>query len=270
MRHKKIALLVIATALVAAVGCAPAIAATNGEAKASDSSDRPTIEAQDSKAKEDSAGKTDNVAVASGSAVTKNKAAKETSESKKTTETKSSSKAQDSSAGKAASRPAVDEPWSEEADCASCHVNEAELAKDCLMEKHEAIACSSCHTDEDGALTKAHEKYDNPKTRLPKKLRKTEVASNACESCHDMAKITEASANCTALTDDNGTTVNPHEIMVRETHVEKSGADLTCGSCHKMHTADSLDTETVAAETASERCLGCHHQNVYECGTCHE
>lgn len=169
-----------------------------------------------------------------------------------------------------ADAPVIEASWSPESDCASCHSSEAEVASGCLMELHGSVTCSTCHDDADGALAEAHEGYTDPKARLPKKLRATTVSTEACESCHDLAEITEKSEACTALTDANGTVVNPHEIMVRESHVANSGADLNCGSCHKMHEADSGDASAAAAETASEKCLGCHHQNVYECGTCHE
>lgn len=165
--------------------------------------------------------------------------------------------------------PFVEATWSSESDCASCHEKEATSTDGCLYGLHAGQSCVDCHTDEKG-LGRAHEDYTDPKARLPKKLKNTSIDPEACETCHDLTQITETSASCEVLTDDNGTVVNPHEIMVRESHVANSGSDLTCGSCHKMHEENGGDPAASAAEAASEKCLGCHHQNVYECGTCHE
>ena len=58
--------------------------------------------------------------------------------------------------------------------------------------------------------------------------------------------------------DENGLTVNPHDLPA-----DHYGSKVMCGSCHKMH--DTKEIEVSAANA----CLGCHHDNVYECGTCH-
>ena len=82
-----------------------------------------------------------------------------------------------------------------------------------------------------------------------------------CESCHgtlgDMAAKT---AGSTVLTDDNGTTVNPHERPAGEKHDENPA---TCTDCHNNHSKD-------LGKDAKKYCAQCHHRGVYECGTCHE
>ena len=64
----------------------------------------------------------------------------------------------------------------------------------------------------------------------------------------------------TALTDDKGTTVNPHERPAGEKHDEENPA--TC-DCHNNHSKD-------LEKDAQKYCAQCHHRGVYECGTCHE
>ncbi len=56
----------------------------------------------------------------------------------------------------------------------------------------------------------------------------------------------------------NGTVVNPHALPEVEDH-----ADITCGSCHQMHSDKPID------RTARATCNSCHHAGVFECGTCH-
>ena len=73
------------------------------------------------------------------------------------------------------------------------------------------------------------------------------------------ARLVEEVKASTALTDDQGTTVNPHDLPQSASH-----DTLTCGSCHTMHDEKPLE------ETAAAACTQCHHQNVYECYTCHE
>ena len=65
---------------------------------------------------------------------------------------------------------------------------------------------------------------------------------------------------CRLLTDDNGTTVNPHERPAGEKHDENPA---TCTDCHNNHSKD-------LGKDAKKYCAQCHHRGVYECGTCHE
>lgn len=177
----------------------------------------------------------------------------------------------------AARAPVVETVWSADSDCGSCHEFEAASAGDgttlySLHAQHESYSeCVDCHVDNGGALAQAHEGYADPKARLPKKLKDTSVSEETCLSsgCHSLDGITAATASSTVLTDSNGTVVNPHEILVDEVHVANSKADLACSSCHKMHAEKGMAPEATA-EAAQKKCTGCHHQNVYECGTCHE
>jgi hypothetical protein len=54
--------------------------------------------------------------------------------------------------------------------------------------------------------------------------------------------------------------VNPHDRPSNEDH---DASPLRCANCHKIHQAEA------PGETALRVCSGCHHQGVFECGTCH-
>lgn len=154
---------------------------------------------------------------------------------------------------------ASSESWTMESECGSCHVKESESAQDPSTPHgiHSALACNSCHIDEDGKLGKAHEDYkDDP---LPEALKITKVSSDACTGCHDTVELAAKTASTGVLTDENGLTVNPHDIPETENHE----SSVFCSSCHKMHSESSV------VDTAQSVCLNCHHENVYECGTCH-
>ncbi len=150
--------------------------------------------------------------------------------------------------------------WSPDVDCAVCHVEEATTSGDtaCLAGYHTATQgfdCMTCHVD-DAALSEAH--VDMTSGKVPKKLKKTEVDASLCDSCHDAVELKEVTAASTALTDSEGKVVNPHDVPAIPDH-EK----LTCVSCHKGHSTEEVQEE------AQSYCIGCHHENVYECGTCH-
>ncbi|MDR0350926.1 MAG: cytochrome c3 family protein [Coriobacteriales bacterium] len=150
--------------------------------------------------------------------------------------------------------------WSSDSNCESCHVAELESGSDaqCTYSLHASESCVSCHSDDAGALATAHEDYAS--ANQPTRLKTTEVSQDSCLSCHDSTELAVASVATTALTDNNGTVVNPHDLPATESHLDK----IRCSSCHKMHKAEP------AEETSRKACLGCHHVNVYECGTCHE
>lgn len=168
--------------------------------------------------------------------------------------------------------------WSPDIDCSTCHTAESSSADDAatLMGFHGSVAsdvtCSSCHADS-AALTEVHEGKMDGSGRLPKKLKKTSVSGESCaqSGCHDMQEIVGATAESTALTDDNGNVVNPHAMLNDEAHEVggSNGANVTCDSCHSMHGESTSDVETMTSD-AQDFCKSCHHQNVYECGTCHE
>ena len=85
------------------------------------------------------------------------------------------------------------------------------------------------------------------------------TADMDCTPCHATEDIVAATAECTALTDDNGTVVNPHDLPAVADH-----AELACASCHKKH-----DVGGGIDKTAQRSCVSCHHAYVYECYTCH-
>ncbi len=162
--------------------------------------------------------------------------------------------------GKAAQTEPVAIDWSPTADCAVCHVTEAESATDaaCDASQHADMTCIECHTDESQLATMHEGKTTGD--RMPMRLKKTTVDKSLCTPCHDQATIAAASADCTVLTDVNGKTVNPHELPG-----DKSHAEITCSDCHEMHS-----DATERTEDAQKLCRTCHHSDVYECYTCHE
>lgn len=198
--------------------------------------------------------------------------------------------------------------WSASLDCtATCHSSQAEAMADETTQgaqAHGAFSCVSCHTDEEG-LIEGHAKVTTDETKSPKRLKKSEVTADGCLTCHqvtdgvvpadawaiqedgDDAELTteteasqeeateeedaataalaipaysaEATADIDYLVDANGTMVNPHDLPVNKSH-----ATITCATCHAMH------DDTTLEETAVKACIKCHHDNVYECFTCHD
>jgi hypothetical protein len=156
--------------------------------------------------------------------------------------------------------------WTIESDCASCHVAEAVSATvaSTVYSAHAAepgVTCITCHTDDDGGLTRGHESYAT--AGQPLRLKYSNVTDQAClaSGCHDQADLSEATAASTVLTDSAGTVVNPHDIPQTTTHVN----NIECSSCHKLHSpASSLDA------SSESLCDSCHHEHVYECNTCHQ
>ena len=150
--------------------------------------------------------------------------------------------------------------WTADLDCSACHDTEAEsvTAATCTAGFHttsQGFECVTCHADEE-ALVEAHGDMTG---KAPKKLKKTSVDAALCETCHDSASLAQATADSTVLTDDQSTTINPHDVPDNAEHEAR-----TCLDCHSGHGEDG------AEETARSFCVGCHHENVYECHTCHE
>lgn len=148
-----------------------------------------------------------------------------------------------------------------DSDCTTCHTVEVASTEDatCLasLPTHASADCLSCHEYNDD-LEKAHAKVSPGDTPVSK-LKRTEVTDEACSSCHNYADLAQKTSSVTVLTDKNGTTVNPHEIQNTGT----GHSDVQCSSCHKMHVEANTDN------TAKALCISCHHENLYECGTCH-
>lgn len=157
------------------------------------------------------------------------------------------------------SKPGADFVWTMDSDCGSCHTGEHESAANAAdtYSKHSGTPCVTCHTDDGGKLSKAHE--DAATAKLPKKLKATTVSPEACLSCHSQSDLAASTSSSKVLTDKKGTVVNPHAIPATATHT----ANVTCVNCHSMH------SDKPRAEAATEECASCHHAGVYECGTCH-
>lgn len=152
--------------------------------------------------------------------------------------------------------------FSADSDCATCHETEGGSMTDgnCPAANHAAQSCIDCHTDIDG-LTSVHDgvAYGD---KTAKRLKKTVVDEATCltDVCHGSYEaLAEKTASSTILTDNGGTTVNPHDMPVNEDH-----ETIDCGSCHDMHASDDI------AKTAQKACQSCHHMGTYECYSCHE
>lgn len=160
--------------------------------------------------------------------------------------------------GESSEEPTVEVAFSMDGNCETCHVGEAESTSDgsCLASMHADADCTACHADA-AQMEKAHEKATVEKAEEAR-MAKTSITSEDCVSCHDVDEIKAATVEATVLTDENGTTVNPHDLP--STHLDDY---ITCVDCHSMH--ESADT----GENAVAMCKGCHHKDVYECNTCH-
>ncbi len=66
-------------------------------------------------------------------------------------------------------------------------------------------------------------------------------------------------ADSEALVDAEGTVVNPHALPEGAGHEA-----ISCTDCHKVH------TEADPVKTATAKCRSCHHEDVFECYTCHD
>lgn len=149
--------------------------------------------------------------------------------------------------------------WADETDCASCHEVPAKSLENetCAASLHTALGlgCTDCHADD--ALIDIHGKM-KPNAKVPTKLKKSDLSVETCAACHSSEALVEATADSSALTDSEGTVVTPHDIPDVKEH-----KDISCQSCHKMH------AESKPASMAPTLCQDCHHEDVYECYTCH-
>jgi hypothetical protein len=134
--------------------------------------------------------------------------------------------------------------------------------------------CLTCHQVDDGVVTEgawaaSEEGADEQADQADGDAQDTEDVDEAEASEESetesaaVSAIPAYSATATAdidwLTDENGTTVNPHNLPVNKSH-----NTITCATCHDMHNDETLE------ETAKNACIQCHHDNVYECFTCHD
>lgn len=151
--------------------------------------------------------------------------------------------------------------WTMDSDCGVCHTVEAESMTDSQCPQavsHEDMTCIDCHTGE-AVLKTAHEDItyaDKPATKATVET----VDEQTCIECHGTMEEMEAkTAGSTALTDDNGTSVNPHERLPGEKHEANYP---TCTSCHNNHSQN-------LPKDAMKFCAQCHHRGVFTCGNCH-
>lgn len=152
--------------------------------------------------------------------------------------------------------------WVSEEECISCHQAEGQSVDDdaTLCATHAALlSCTDCHDDFD-VLAQCHEGATADKATSVRFLKRTDVEVETCVLCHNPTDLAEKTADSTAVIDDNGTTVNPHDLP----DSAREHAYINCVKCHQMHKASD------AAYAANDYCMGCHHDGIYECGTCHD
>jgi hypothetical protein len=147
--------------------------------------------------------------------------------------------------------------WAPTIDCLVCH----DLAEpNTLGTLHQDLgsSCLSCH--EVAELQPIHDEHGDS-VRVPAKLRYSSVAQTAClaSGCHENREELAARTGEVSISDKNGLAVNPHELPNSESH-----DSLSCAKCHVAH------EESVTLAVAEDECFGCHHEKVFECGTCHE
>ncbi|WP_101722223.1 cytochrome c3 family protein [Eggerthella timonensis] len=152
--------------------------------------------------------------------------------------------------------------WSLDSNCDQCHSDESSSLSDvsCLVSTHqkEGLGCIDCHTDESN-LSLVHKEVAANEA-APKKLKKTQVGEETCAICHGTYEDLAATTLDKLVIDSKGTAVNPHEVpRLTDGHE----GNITCTSCHFMH------KETNATDETHETCTNCHHEDMFECGTCH-
>lgn len=162
--------------------------------------------------------------------------------------------------------PVVELDWSPESDCAVCHAMESSSFQDsaCLASMHQDAICVECHADTTGLESQHKDVVSGDE--VPKHLSETAVLQETCLSseCHDsphadLEKLAERTEGSQALIDSEGTVVNPHDLPDAGTH-----DTIVCTDCHSVH-----ENGTDVAERAKTTCLNCHHDDVFECYTCH-
>lgn len=151
--------------------------------------------------------------------------------------------------------------YTEESDCSICHVSEQDSYGDesCLAVRHASVACATCHDDAE-ALSDRHDGATAEMASRVKRLRFTEVEAETCLECHGSWNEIAEATSAVVVTDSNGTEINPHGFPENDTH-----AQIACVDCHSVHVSEEEMTTV-----AKDECKSCHHQDVFECGTCHE
>ena len=154
--------------------------------------------------------------------------------------------------------------WSMASDCAMCHTAQHDSFENTAMRAsiHKSLDCTTCHSDEAG-LTKVHAKADVSKADKITRLRRTTIDQDQCFTCHGSLEDLAAKTEGIMLVDREDTAINPHALPDTATHAES----ITCANCHKMHSEQ--DAATTQSD-AKEFCISCHHENAFECHTCHD
>jgi hypothetical protein len=161
-----------------------------------------------------------------------------------------------------AATAAVTIEWSENSDCATCHIVEEASFEDehSIAALHTSYSCIQCHSDT-GTLGRVHEGV-TADDWAPKRLKLTQVNQDICLSCHNLDDLAQATSGSTVLTDLEGATSNQHQLPISSSGIHQ---EILCGDCHSLH----ADSSTIAKD-AKDYCVSCHHAEVFECYTCHE
>ena len=150
--------------------------------------------------------------------------------------------------------------WSMDSDCSLCHKKQDETLSDqsvpASVHASNGETCISCHDDETG-MSKAHEGAGVEGADKVTRLKDSVISQDTCLACH--ADYQAKTADFAGLVDSEGTTVDPHNLPAGDGH-----KNTTCMSCHKQHSSTPIE------ENSQKFCVGCHHEDVYECYTCHE
>lgn len=165
-----------------------------------------------------------------------------------------SSKVQDNSGDSISKKPAsssVDAKSGSSEKTASAEGSH--IQTDMIASTH-SLQCTDCHSDTD-ALTELHVNSKNTTRNNTARL-KNPVENEVCLKCHgSYEELAEATKDSVALTDEDGKTVNPHDIPKVSGHDDP----VACTSCHTAH----------KEYDPMRYCTSCHHENVFECNTCH-
>lgn len=129
-----------------------------------------------------------------------------------------------------------------------------------LMGLHGSLACEDCHFDAERKddLEYAHWGV-GVDSQPPTGLKYSTVDPAVCLACHEADYTPEATEAVDALTDTGGTVANPHDLY----DPEGAHASVTCIDCHTVHVG------TDPGESGYQRCMDCHHVEVWGCA-CHD
>lgn len=158
--------------------------------------------------------------------------------------------------------PAATVEWTPETDCLTCHTAQDPGTEDptapAVLHAANGADCITCHDDAAGLAT-VHEGA-TADAKMPQRLRTTKVDEALCLSCHNKDELAAVTAESTVLTDKNGLTINPHDLPTVGAH-----SSITCTNCHVAH-----ESSAGLSANAMANCTKCHHEEVFECNTCHE